>query len=85
MKTEVKKHTDIRGKELLYLIITQESEQVIVNIGNKTYDAVAKMQKRHEKLIGSVEQEVPRETKEEKLSEKMSNIEVVPSYVLKQK
>lgn len=37
------KHKDVRGKEQLYLVITTEHDSVIINIGNKTYEKVAKM------------------------------------------
>lgn len=35
-------HTDIKGKEQLYLVITtdQNDKQVIVSVGQKTYEAV---------------------------------------------
>lgn len=33
-------HKDVRGNELLYLVIGEEGNQVIINIGKKTYDAI---------------------------------------------
>lgn len=38
------KHTDVRGKELLYLKLTANGNDVLVNIGKKTFDAVEDMQ-----------------------------------------
>lgn len=40
MKIEAKKHADIRGKEQLYLVISEGEKKVIVNIGEKTFNAV---------------------------------------------
>lgn len=36
-------HTDVRGKELLYLKIQGASGEVVINIGKATYDGVAKV------------------------------------------
>lgn len=47
MKANVEaiKHQDVRGKELLYLRITKEGvqEPITINIGQKTYDAIKKL------------------------------------------
>lgn len=40
METQAVKHTDIRGKEQLYIKITEGDKQVIINVGLKTYEAV---------------------------------------------
>lgn len=40
MKTEAIKHTDVRGKEQLYIKISEGDKQVIINVGQKTYEAV---------------------------------------------
>lgn len=45
MKVEAIKHKDVRGKEMLYLKLTNEATQkeVVINIGQKTFDAVSNM------------------------------------------
>lgn len=40
MKVNVIKHKDVTGKEQLYLKIENENGQVLINIGQKTYDKV---------------------------------------------
>lgn len=42
MQTEVKavKHVDVRGKELLYITIGEGLNQIIINVGKKTYETV---------------------------------------------
>lgn len=48
MKFEAVRHKDIRGNEKTYLVLTNEESNespVIVNIGEKTYDAVQKLLK----------------------------------------
>lgn len=42
-KVEAVKHTDIRGKEQLYLIIGEGEKKVVINIGQRTFDAVNKL------------------------------------------
>lgn len=38
------KYTDVRDKEQLYVTIkNQKGEKVVINVGNKTYDAVKKI------------------------------------------
>lgn len=37
-------HTDVRGSKLYYLKITNGTEEYLINVGTKTYDAVKKMQ-----------------------------------------
>lgn len=36
-------HVDVRGNKLLYLKIQGSNGEVVVNIGQKTYDGVAKI------------------------------------------
>lgn len=45
MKAEVLKHKDVRGNELLYLKLTHEktNEEILINIGQKTFDSVKNM------------------------------------------
>lgn len=51
METNAVKHTDVRGKEQLYIKIQEGDKQVIINVGQKTYDAVlALMKMQHEKI-----------------------------------
>lgn len=42
MKHEVAaiKHKDVRGKEQLYLKIGNDEKNVVINIGEKTFDAI---------------------------------------------
>lgn len=37
------KHADIRGKELLYLVASNGTTEVVVNVGEKTYKAVMEL------------------------------------------
>lgn len=43
VKVIAKKHTDIRGKDLLYLIVSKGEKDVIINVGEKTFKAVAEL------------------------------------------
>lgn len=47
MKVEALKHKNVRGKELLYLKISDEKtgEEVIIEIGQKTFDSVTALGK----------------------------------------
>lgn len=47
MKTLVKvtEHTDIKGKKQKYLLIGEPPEQVIINIGDKTFNAITELEK----------------------------------------
>lgn len=40
---EAVKMTDIREKELLYLIVGEGNGKVIINVGQKTFDTVEKL------------------------------------------
>ena len=44
MQVEVIKHKDVRGKELLYLKISNSRGEALLNIGQKTYDAIKYLQ-----------------------------------------
>ena len=48
MEVTVIKHKDVRGKELNYLRIKNEYGEVLINVGNKTYEEVEKLQKAKE-------------------------------------
>lgn len=43
MKVETIKHTDVRGKVLNYLKITNGEKQVLINIGDKTFETVSEV------------------------------------------
>lgn len=38
------KHTDVRGKELYYLKISNDAENFMINVGKKTYDECTAME-----------------------------------------
>lgn len=70
MKAEVTpiKHTDVRGKELLYLKIKTEEGEVLINIGEKTYESIKRLE--HVKIEKILEEnnkemeEINKKTKE---------------------
>lgn len=43
LSVEAKRHNDIRGKELLYLLIGEGKDQIAINVGQKTFDSVAEL------------------------------------------
>lgn len=43
MLVQAIKHKDVRGKELLYLKIQHEGNEVLVNIGERTYKAIVEL------------------------------------------
>lgn len=45
METKIQaiEHSDIRGKKLKYLKISKGEQEVIINIGDKTYESVSKL------------------------------------------
>lgn len=43
MKIETLKHTDVRGKELKYLKVTNSNESYLINVGDKTFDEVSRL------------------------------------------
>lgn len=52
MKHEVQAiaHKDVKGKEQLYLKIGNETDNVVINIGKKTFDAVNNLTEKDKKL-----------------------------------
>lgn len=38
-------HKDVKGKELMYLKISNGQQDILVNVGKKTYDGVLGLQK----------------------------------------
>ncbi|QGF19342.1 hypothetical protein [Antarctic microvirus TYR_006_V_SP_13] len=62
MKVTTVRHTDVRGKELLYLRIENKYNQVVlVNVGAKTLNAVD--------ALGMGELTIPRQIEENKIEE----------------
>lgn len=46
-KTEILKHKDVRGNELMYLKLTEEKtgNEVLINIGEKTFNSLTNIDK----------------------------------------
>lgn len=58
MQVETIEFKDVRGKELLYLKITSNQKEVLINVGKKTFDSV-------KELETPKQPEIPGLTKEE--------------------
>ena len=43
MKVTALQHTDVRGKQLNYLRLTTETQELLLNVGEKTYNTVLEM------------------------------------------
>lgn len=55
MKIETVKHKDVRGKELLYLRVTNKhQEEYLVNVGEKTYKEVTELVEREGKTSDEI-------------------------------
>lgn len=48
MEVTVIKHKDVRGKELNYLKLKNENGEVLINVGDKTYNQVNDLQQKKE-------------------------------------
>lgn len=61
MKHEVQaiKHKDVRGKEQLYLKIGNDENNVVINIGEKTYEAVNNLNGKSEAKLSIADESTP--------------------------
>ena len=44
LKVEAIKHTDVRGKELFYVKVSNEKTDYLMNVGQKSYEAIKAME-----------------------------------------
>lgn len=43
MNIEAIRHKDVKGKEMLYVLLTNKEQEVFINVGKKTFEAVEKL------------------------------------------
>lgn len=56
------KHKDVRGNELLYIIASNGSTDVIINVGQKTFDAISALtqEPKHSTIAGQASDQKPK-------------------------